>query len=424
MAQQRKTASRNEWQKRRDQVRVVFTPQSPIHRREFFVGRVQQINKLVDAIRQPGSHAIVYGERGVGKTSLVTILPPLLDFMQFAGLVTSKIQCNDGDTYESVCKKLMSNLTVTESNVVLSNSSNKLPLPDTLDLWLSERPTPDELRRLILTLGGRHLIAIIDEFDRVANKGDITNMMANTIKLLSDTLSPSTFIIVGIADTVEGLIAGHGSIDRCLTEVPMPRMNLGEMCTLIDTAVKELRMSIDDEATRYVCRIAQGLPSYVHLLGRESALAAIDDREVHITKSHVVRGLHGALELVPGILIQDWDKATASAKPNNRFKQVLLACALAPKSELGLFPAGSVQAPLSAITGKTYQIPGYGASLHLLTEERRAAILKKQGESHRWRYRFRNPLMEPYAIMYGIKHNLLTEELVTRFREGSTGDNG
>jgi hypothetical protein len=417
MATQRKTLSKNHWQRRSDQAQVVFTPQAPIHRREFFVGRVQQISKLLDTIRQPGAHAIVYGERGVGKTSLVTILPPLLEFLKYAGIVTSKIQCNDSDTYESICRKLMSNLTVTANNTVLANYEKKLPLPDTLDLWLSENPTPDELRRLVLTLGGRHLIAIIDEFDRIANKNDITNMVANTIKLLSDTLSPSTFIIVGIGDTVEGLIAGHGSIDRCLTEIPMPRMNIDEMRELINAAVKEIKMTIDDEATQYICRIAQGLPSYVHLLGRESALAAIDDEALHITKSHAVRGLHSALGLVPGILIQDWDKATASPKPNNLFKQVLLACALAPKSELGFFPARSVQAPFSAITGKTYEIPGYGGSLHLLTEERRAAILQKRGESHRWRYRFRNPLMEPYAIMYGVKHNLLTEELVTRFMQ-------
>ncbi len=62
----------------------------------------------------------------------------------------------------------------------------------------------------------------------------------------------------------------------------------------------------------------------------------------------------------------------------------------------------NVFTPEAPITGKPYEIPGYGGSLHLLSEVKRASILEKHGESHSWSWRFRNPLMEPYAIMYGL----------------------
>lgn len=406
----------NKWVKLEGVIRSTFTPQAPISKRELFVGRSDQISKMLDALLQQGSHAIVYGERGVGKTSLVTILQQLIDDEQIAGLIISKTQCNVNDTFSTICKKIFSNLAVTQSEIVINATQGKLNIPDTLDCWLSDNPTPDEIRRLILTLHGRHLIVIVDEFDSIANKDEITNLIANTIKTLSDTLSPSTFILVGIADTVEGLIAQHASIDRCLIEIPMPRMSLAEMKDLIGTGIKAAKMSMDNDAIDYICHIAQGLPSYVHLLCRESALIAIREHQVKITKSHAMNGLQNSLNLVPSHLLQDWEKATASTKPNNLFKQVLLACAFAPKNELGFFIAKDVRIPIREITKKDYEIPGYGASLHLLTESRRACILEKKGESHRWRYRFRNPLMEPYIIMYGLKNGLVTEEIVSKFR--------
>lgn len=419
MTTRKRTFKRNKWQELRDYIQAVFTPQAPINKRELFVGRVSQIGKMLDAIKQLGAHAIVYGERGVGKTSLVTILPPLLEHLKYAGLVISKTQCDVNDTYGSICRKLLSNLAVTESKMVIADSTKKLPLPDTLDLWLSSAPTPDEMRRLILTLGERKLIGIIDEFDAVAGKSEVVNLIANTIKTLSDTLSPATLILVGIADTVEGLIAEHASIDRCLVEIPIPRMSTEEMKGIMKTNTKEVGMSIDSNAELYIRRIAQGLPSYVHLLGRESAIVAANNEETKISKSHVEEGIQNALSLVPGILMQDWEKAMASTKPNNLFKQVLLACAFAQKNELGFFTAKNVKEPFCAIMHKKYEIPGYGGSLHLLTEARRASILEKQGESHRWRYRFRNPLMEPYTIMYGLSSNLIDETTVTSFRQNS-----
>lgn len=405
------------WIQLEDTIRGIFTPTSPIHRRDLFIGRSTQITKMLDAIRQPGAHAIVYGERGVGKTSLVSILQQLLDDTLLANTVISKVICDSKDTYYTLCRKIFSNLTVTDNKAVVKNTTQgTLDIPQTLDLWLDEDASPDDIRRLVLTLKGRQLIIIIDEFDAVCGNLDITNMLANTIKMFSDTVSPATYIIVGISDTVAGLIAQHSSIDRCLIEIPMPRMSVEELKSLINKGVQEIGMKIDDDAVKYVCQITQGLPSYGHLLAREAALVALKDHQMHITKIHAVRGSKNALDLVPGILIDDWESATASPKPNNMLKQVLFACALAHKNELGFFTARDIKEPIRAITGKNYEIPGYGTSLHRLTDPKRAMILEKRGESHRWRYRFRNPLMESYALMYGLKNSLVTESLINRFR--------
>jgi ABC-type transport system involved in cytochrome bd biosynthesis fused ATPase/permease subunit len=53
---------------------TVFTPAAPIRTRDLFFGRMDQLKRVVETINEPGQHAALYGERGVGKTSLANII--------------------------------------------------------------------------------------------------------------------------------------------------------------------------------------------------------------------------------------------------------------------------------------------------------------------------------------------------------------
>jgi len=66
---------------------TVFSPRSPVYRRAFFAGRSAQMNALADAVSQIGLHAVIFGERGVGKSSLGNITQDLLDVMDKADKV-------------------------------------------------------------------------------------------------------------------------------------------------------------------------------------------------------------------------------------------------------------------------------------------------------------------------------------------------
>ena len=54
-------------------VAEAFRPSAPIDRRALFSGRTDQIAELFSVVQQPGAHAVVFGERGVGKTSLAEV---------------------------------------------------------------------------------------------------------------------------------------------------------------------------------------------------------------------------------------------------------------------------------------------------------------------------------------------------------------
>ena len=70
-----KPITAEDWSNLRAEITEAFSPGAPVQERDLFAGRSTQIASLEDAVNQRGRHAIVYGERGVGKTSLVNVLP-------------------------------------------------------------------------------------------------------------------------------------------------------------------------------------------------------------------------------------------------------------------------------------------------------------------------------------------------------------
>lgn len=110
-------------------------------------------------------------------------------------------------------------------------------------------------------------------------------------------------------------------------------------------------------------------------------------------------------------IVRGYHKATSSPR-GNLYAQVLLACALAPTDDLGYFSSSDVREPMSRIMKKRYEIPAFSQHLKDFCERTRGPILQRTGFPRRYRFRFINPLIEPYVIMNGLKKGLITEELL------------
>lgn len=80
-----------------DLLKQVFPPSSPIKQKDFFYGRMSQLERIAEAINEDGQHAILYGERGVGKTSLANIMAT-----SYTNTFPIKITCNRQDNFKSL----------------------------------------------------------------------------------------------------------------------------------------------------------------------------------------------------------------------------------------------------------------------------------------------------------------------------------
>lgn len=391
----------------------IFSPAAPIDRETLFAGRIEQMRKLVDVINQRGQHAIVFGERGVGKTSLAHILRTKIGVKSqnpSIGLLSPIINCDSSDSYSSLWMKVFSNIELQYQikQLGFNSSSENLSIPLSEEFKEKGEITPDDVRKAMALLSVNNIVmVIIDEFDRV-NDRQTKTLFADTIKTLSDQSIAATLVIVGVADSVDELIEEHYSIERNLVQIKIPRMSKDELHEILNKGLSLLDMTIEQKAENHIVLLSQGLPHYTHLLGLHSARKAFDSSRKAIVFGDIEQAISKAILEAQQSIKSAYHKATMSTRKGNIYAQVLLACSLTKTDDLGYFAAADVREPLSKIMRKPYDIPSFSRHLYDFCEEIRGPILNRMGKKHRYKFRFINPIMQPYITMQGFANNLIS----------------
>lgn len=404
--------------KLRVRISQVFRPGAPIDRYSLFAGRLNQVQAVVDAAMQPGRHIILFGERGVGKTSLAKVISEIITDAGIKLLDSGTINCDPSDTFSSLWHKIFRDLSVVlEARHVGFTTESGKPSGEKvcLEALLPEKATPDDVRYILAHHLPQQAIIIIDEVDRLRN-AEATTLLADTIKNLSDHAVDTTLILVGVADSVDGLIEEHKSIERALVQVPMPRMSRPEVTQIIEKGLEAVGMTIAPGAKEWIADLSQGLPHYTHSLGLYSAIRAVDNDRMDITAEDVAEATK-KIVTTPHTILSAYHKATSSPQKQNIYEQVLLACGLAKKDELGYFPAAAVSKPLSVIMKKKYDVPSFSRHLSHFCDPKRGGLLQRKGEPRKLRYRFADPMMQPFIIIHGYASQLLSKELLQKIRD-------
>jgi hypothetical protein len=146
-----------------------------------------------------------------------------------------------------------------------------------------------------------------------------------------------------------------------------------------------------------------------------AARKALDSNEHHITVPHLEGAIREALDSAQQTMRTAYHRATTSVRKDTIHRQVLLACALAETDEFGYFNASSVARPLTVIRGKHYEIPYFAQHLREFSDEKRGRILQAVGEQYSRRYRFKNPMMQPFVVMKGLADELVSPQTLSEF---------
>ncbi len=396
----------------RMRVGQAFSPAAPVGRRDLFAGRTRQLESLVEVAFEKGQHAIIYGERGVGKTSLATVLALIFEDNQSKSAI--RVNCDATDDFTSLWHKISDELEIAlEDGNEDSRVLNACRRIGNLTIV-----APNDVRRFLHQVGTeRDCIILIDEFDTMTNE-TVTRLFADTIKTLSDQLVPGTLVMIGVADSLDELLAEHGSINRALVSIHMPRMSVDELRDTVRRGLQVLTMDIAPEALDLIAQVSQGFPHFTHLLGQAAARAAIDDRRPLITSKDALTAVQRVCDRVEAWIQESYERATQTSH-DALYAQVLVAAALAPTDEKGFFAAADLREPLSAIMDKRYDIPNFSRQLNTLADADRGPVLIKTGSERKHRYRFVEPHMEPYVLMRSLTSGLVTGELLATFVRGS-----
>lgn len=386
---------------KRFEANQLFTPSAPIAVAEMFAGRQEQAGKIVDAIGERGRHVVLFGERGVGKSSMAQIIR----FFIPAGPMRVRhirVQAFPGDTFSVVAKRIFSEM---HFDADLGDGekgytvSQFYPGEVTIDNFLIEMKEFTEAEIPVI---------IVDEFNELDDE-DASIKFSNIMKALSDAGSHVTIFLVGVADNVTDLLERHESVERCTEQILMPRMSVSERKDVLDYRLSRLGMTIHGDGKWKIINLSKGLPAYVHALGKHATFSALSNRRLNITEADVDVAISEVIKASQQTLKDAYEDATRSNNSRALFKHVLTACALAKVDDAGFFVPAAVREPISAILKRRVDIANFQETLRDFAEKR-GRILDRAGTDRSFRFRFSKPAMQPYVIMRGISEGIVDEE--------------
>lgn len=382
-------------QERKQLFGKVFSPTAPIKEESFFRGRIEQLKRIVEVMNEDGQHAILYGERGVGKTSMANIT-----CRSITNLYSIKITCNSSDNFKSLWLRALGEVQFTQTIKGIGFKeevkNNMVSLGDRIRN--QEKVLPHDIHLTLRQFPNNKFLFVFDEFDNIKDQHTRV-MFADLIKSLSDNSTMIKIMIVGIADNVINLIGNHKSLERCLMQIKMPRMSESEMKEIITKGFEQLQMKITGQAISKILNFSSGFPHYTHLLCKYSIKNALEKGKIYVKSDELNIAIHKAIENASEQLRESYSKAIISSSENSQWKPVLQACATCKSDEFDSFSTTDILNEFNKITGKSSIRENITHNLGKLCQEVRGLVLEKIASGRHVRYRFYNPMMKPFVLL-------------------------
>jgi hypothetical protein len=378
-------------------VEEIFTPSSPVARRDLFAGRTQLIQQLLELSQQPGRHAVVFGEPGAGKSSLATVLP------EFAagpiGLV--RVSACPSDTFATLWRHAGEGV-----RAQLRRAERGLAPPafgpgTSTSLDLAGAVTEDAVLALLAQLSATTPSWIVfDDFHSVADAETRVRMRA--LAESTATIAPrATLVFAGTAHSGDRLIGSSAS----LVPVHVTRLSVEESIEAVLRALRQVGLAAEDAVIERIATLANGLPQVIQALARATARAA--EGEARLSHAHLDAAVRAVIDDTSAAVRVAYEHATVRAR-RGIYPEILLACALAPRDSFGTFSVVDVCDGVTRIVRR--EVRGLTNQVSALTEDGRGSVLEKQGAAKAARYRFVNPGLEPYILMRGLAEGWTTHQ--------------
>jgi Cdc6-like AAA superfamily ATPase len=382
-------------------VRTVFTPHQPVQSAALFFGRQQQVQSIVESILTPGQHAVLFGDRGVGKSSLANVSSEVL-FIQLVGGKYIPIRCDSASTFESISSRILEELGVPSGAVTTTETSTHevsggVGIPG-LNLGgtgtRSASRSREEAQRswspstVGAAMAQHEGLVVIDEFDALRHESD-RHRIAELIKHLSDSGAKLKILVVGIAESCTDLMAGHPSVQRCLREVELGRMPQAEVRQLVAGNAEKVGLAFDRPVVDEIVRLSSGYPHFAHLLALKCAEDAVGNESAVVDAAVLDR----AVILAAGDAEQTLRSSYADAVRSHSTDMYGTIVAAAADIDSVEFTAADLRDAVEARTGKPIGQGSLNNYFQRLVSDGEGSILRREAMGV---YRFNDPRMKSY----------------------------
>ncbi len=312
-----------------------LSPARAITSPEHLRGRTRNLTLIDRAFNSPGKHVFIYGDRGVGKTSLAQTAAflhqsadaapilvacgstPFLNTVRDA--VKQALPSGDAVFQKKIEHKLKASVGGLGYDMTKSLTSGAVPAIDSINDAV-------QLFKFVAQFHSKEPVIIFDEFDQLASDTD-RKACADLIKQVSDQGVNVRFILCGIGTSLEDLIGVHLSSGRYLSPVHLERLTHDARWEIISSAADALGVIVDHSHLVRIGQISDGFPSYIHLIGEQLFWSMFDDVETisRCEQIHFEQGVSSAVQEAEVSLKIIYE--TAIQKYSDDYEEVLWALA-------------------------------------------------------------------------------------------------
>jgi len=302
------------------QLNAVVSPAQPIHSIEHLFGRTSELDRIEKALFAPGRHVFIYGDRGVGKSSLAATAANLY---QSSDADYIDVSCSPDATFSGVIANVAfqalnaSRLTRTQTRDTAGVRLRYLNLERASETSLQDLYTEIhnlidavEVLREVAAIHSQSPIVVVDEFDRMASAQERAKF-ADLLKHLGDKRIPLKFIFTGIAKTLDELLGAHQSAIRQLETIELPKLNWNARWNILLDAARAFSINVDRNLYVRVAAVSDGYPYYVHLITEKILWRVFEDPQETdaITWEHYHAALQDAIHSISAELKRPYEMA-------------------------------------------------------------------------------------------------------------------
>jgi Cdc6-like AAA superfamily ATPase len=387
----------------RMKLRAAYTPSQPVVDPRMFAGRMGALTTCIRAIEDQRLHLVIYGERGIGKTSLLHMLASAA---RGARYIVVYLSCGAASNFDETFRAVATHLPLLFHSDYGPTAAEAESGESVAGLLPAGPLLPRQFGDLCGKLTGTRVLIILDEFDR-ASDPQFRRDAAELMKILSDRSVRVQLVVAGVAADLAELVGHIPSVRRNILAVPVPLMNNQEVEELVRNGEEASGITVTPAAREHIVQISAGSPYIASLVCHHAALEALDDGRLDVSPADLSVALDQALaELATRLSKTALDQINnIKSESSSELLSLIAAAALNGGGEFDLAMiepiAGSAKAAM-CIT-----LAAQLAARNLLVAERGGALSRK-------RYGFVEDPMPTYIWFLTIQQRLNTPTVTRR----------
>jgi Cdc6-like AAA superfamily ATPase len=272
-------------------LRSAFTPSQPVVDRRMFAGRSGVLGAMIGSLEDQRLHLVIYGSRGIGKTSLLHMLSSAAKDARY---IVHYSSCGAASNFQETFRAAAAEIPLLFHNGYGPTAEEAESGANFADLLPKQGFSPRQFGELCGRMTGTRMIIVLDEFDR-SESMEFRREIAELIKILSDRSVRVQLIIAGVAGDIAELVEHIPSIRRNILAVRIPLLTKDEAKELVKTGERASGLVFDPAAVDFIVQIASGWPYIASLICHHSGLAAIGASRSTVLPGDVSDALSGAM---------------------------------------------------------------------------------------------------------------------------------